>query len=194
MESITVVFYGGNLSHSTKDNTHLRGSNGKQGRNILPTPADTLVVKKNEFLINKHKKQEFLLMLGNQISDTGISVYNANTDADFITVTNALALAKDYPVTVIRHSRLLVKKFSLFSWVLTLFRMGLLGAAHGLGAKRLPLPKICHTYPTMIKLGIVISYLKKSQKGKNHVTQPLNSTDISIFLPEINNFCHIKNY
>ena len=34
----------------------------------------------------------------------------------------------------------------------------------GRGAKRPPLPKICHTYPTMMKLGIVIPYLKKTQK------------------------------
>ena len=27
-----------------------------------------------------------------------------------------------------------------------------------------PLPKICHTYPTMMKLGTVIPYLKKIQK------------------------------
>ena len=49
---------------------------------------------------------------------------------------------------------------------LTLFRMGIFGAALGWGggAKRPPLPKICHTYPTMMKLGIVISYLKKIQK------------------------------
>ena len=45
---------------------------------------------------------------------------------------------------------------------LTLFRMGFSGAAHGWGgAKRLPLPKICHTCPTMMKLGTVIPYLKK---------------------------------
>ena len=46
--------------------------------------------------------------------------------------------------------------------------MGLFGAAHGWGggrgAKRPPLPKICHTYPTMIKLDPVIPYLKKIQK------------------------------
>ena len=49
---------------------------------------------------------------------------------------------------------------------LTLFRMGILGAAHGWGggAKKAPLPKICHTYPTMIKLGKVIPDLKKIQK------------------------------
>ena len=34
----------------------------------------------------------------------------------------------------------------------------------GGGAKRSILPKICHTYPTMMKLGTVIPYLKKIQK------------------------------
>ena len=32
------------------------------------------------------------------------------------------------------------------------------------GAKRPLLPKICHTYPTMMKLGTVIPYLKKIEK------------------------------
>ena len=42
---------------------------------------------------------------------------------------------------------------------------GLEPAAHGLGggAKRPSLSKICHTYPTMMKLGTVIA-LKKIQK------------------------------
>ena len=34
----------------------------------------------------------------------------------------------------------------------------------GQGPKRSPLSKICHTYPTMMKLGTVITYLKKFQK------------------------------
>ena len=41
--------------------------------------------------------------------------------------------------------------------------MGFFGAADG-GAKRPPLPEICHTYPTMMKLGTVIPYPKKIQK------------------------------
>ena len=48
----------------------------------------------------------------------------------------------------------------LGSNLLTLFRMGIFGAAHGWGegggVKWTPLPKICHTYPTMMKLGTVI--------------------------------------
>ena len=47
---------------------------------------------------------------------------------------------------------------------LDLFRMGFFGAAHGWGPKRSSLLKICHTYPTMMKLGTVIPYLKKIQK------------------------------
>ena len=34
----------------------------------------------------------------------------------------------------------------------------------GGGQKSPPLPKICHAYPTMMKLGIVIPYLKRIQK------------------------------
>ena len=34
----------------------------------------------------------------------------------------------------------------------------------GGGNKKAPLPKICHTYPTMMKLGTVTPYLKKIQK------------------------------
>ena len=69
---------------------------------------------------------------------------------------------------------------------LTLLKMGL----QGWGVeKRLPLPKICHTYPAIMKLGTVIPYLKKNI---NHVTQPLSSNDISIFSPEISKFCYIK--
>ena len=43
--------------------------------------------------------------------------------------------------------------------------MGFFGAAHGWGkGKRPPFPKICQTYPTMMKLGTVIPYPKKIQE------------------------------
>ena len=48
---------------------------------------------------------------------------------------------------------------------LTLFRMDLFGAARGWeGGQKGPLPEISHTYPTVMKLGTVIPYLKKIQK------------------------------
>ena len=58
----------------------------------------------------------------------------------------------------------------------------------GGGGKKAPLPKICHTYPTMMKLGTVKPYLK------NYVTHLLTSADISIFSPAISKFCYIKKY
>ena len=62
------------------------------------------------------------------------------------------------------------------------------------GAKRPPLPKICHTYPTMIKLGTVIPYLKKLQKIYESRDTPPDSTDISIFSPENTKVCYMKKY
>ena len=47
--------------------------------------------------------------------------------------------------------------------------------AHRWGvAKKAPLPKICHTYPTMMKLGTVIPYLKKIQKIYESCDTPLD--------------------
>ena len=48
----------------------------------------------------------------------------------------------------------------------TLFRMGFFGAAHGWGGgKKDPtLPKICHTYPKMMKPGTVMPYPNRIQK------------------------------
>ena len=58
---------------------------------------------------------------------------------------------------------------------------GLLTDGEGRGAKRLPLPKIPHKYPAMIKLGTVIPYLKKIQTIYESRTHPLSSVAISIF-------------
>ena len=60
--------------------------------------------------------------------------------------------------------------------LLTLIRMGFFGTAHGSGGgggKKTPLPKICHTYPTMMRLGTVIPYLKKFQKLYESRDKPL---------------------
>ena len=56
---------------------------------------------------------------------------------------------------------------------LTLFRMDFFGAARGWeGPKSFPLPKIRHTYVTVMKLRIVIPYLRKIQK----IYESCNST------------------
>ena len=64
--------------------------------------------------------------------------------------------------------------------------------AHGWGGQKGPFPKICHAYSTMMKLDAVIPYLKKIQKHIIHVTHLWSSGDISIFSPEVNNFCYIR--
>ena len=56
---------------------------------------------------------------------------------------------------------------------LTLFRMGLFGTAQGWGRQKAPLPEICHTYPTMMKPGTVIPYLKKIKKIYESCDTPL---------------------
>ena len=57
---------------------------------------------------------------------------------------------------------------NITSSILTLFRIGLFEAAHGWGeeGKKAPVPKTCHTYPTKMKLGTIIPYLKETQKNK----------------------------
>ena len=74
--------------------------------------------------------------------------------------------------------------------------MGFFGSAYGWGVdvSKSPLPKICQEYPTVMKLGTIIPYPKKTKKYINHVTHLLSSADISIFSPEISKFCYIKKY
>ena len=55
-------------------------------------------------------------------------------------------------------------------------------------------PKIRHTYPTMMKLGTVIPYLRKIKKIYKSPDTFLDSCRHRHFLPEISKFCHIKNY
>ena len=56
-----------------------------------------------------------------------------------------------------------------------------------------PLPKICCTYPTMIKLGTVIPYLKEIQKLYGSSDTPFNFADISIIYRKPANFAISRN-
>ena len=72
--------------------------------------------------------------------------------------------------------------------------MGLFGASYEWGGtKKFPLSKTCHTYPTMMKLGTVVYYLKKSRKYINHMTQLFVFADISIFCQKVATFVISKN-
>ena len=55
---------------------------------------------------------------------------------------------------------------------LNLFRMGLFRAADG-WRRGIPFTKVCHIYPTIMKLATVIPYLKKIEKiYESHDTSP----------------------
>ena len=85
-----------------------------------------------------------------------------------------------------RWSFLLHLLFFLFMFLgqLTLFTMDIFGAAQ----KGPPLAKICHTYPTMMKLGTIMPYIKKIQKMYESREIPLT------FSPEIRKFFYSKKY
>ena len=57
-----------------------------------------------------------------------------------------------------------------------------------------PLTNICHTYPTMMKLGTVIPYLQKIQRIYESRDTSLESADIRIFSPKVCKFRYIKKY
>ena len=59
--------------------------------------------------------------------------------------------------------------------------------------KKAPLPKICHTYPAIMKFCIVIPYLRKRKKNRIQVIYPLSSADSSIFRQESANLALSRN-
>ena len=72
--------------------------------------------------------------------------------------------------------------------------MSPLRTAHGWEeAKKVLLPKTCHIYLALMKLGTVIPYLKKIKNIYIYISQRhlLSFVDMSFFLPKINNFCYI---
>ena len=64
----------------------------------------------------------------------------------------------------------------------------------GEGGKKAPLPKICHRYPAMMKLGTVIPYLKKIQKIYESRDAAPEFCLHQHFSLEISKFCYIKKY
>ena len=66
-------------------------------------------MSKADFLLSKGNKQNFLLMLGDELSKTGSMVNHASRDADLLIVQTALKAAKGYPtVLIVEDTDLLV--------------------------------------------------------------------------------------
>ena len=60
-----------------------------------------LSLSKSDFLLSKGNKQNILLMLGDELTKTGITVNHASGDADLLIAQTALKSAKDYPTILI---------------------------------------------------------------------------------------------
>ena len=58
-------------------------------------------MSKSNFLLSKGKKQNFLLILGDKLTKTGISVNHASDNVYLVIVQTALKAAKDYPTVLI---------------------------------------------------------------------------------------------
>ena len=73
--------------------------------------------------------------------------------------------------------------------------MSFIGTADGSigGVKKAPIPKICQTYPTNMKLDPVMPYPKKIKKNINHLTYPLTSADIIVFNRKSATFVRSRN-
>ena len=53
---------------------------------------------------------------------------------------------------------------TIFSWIFNLIQDGLFRSCSKLGSKKVLFSKICHTYPTIMKLGTAVRYLKRIHK------------------------------
>ena len=80
--------------------------------------------------------------------------------------------------------------------VLTLFRMGILGAAQGMGRGQKCLPSLKSVTHILQWRNLAQLYLPEEvpKKYMNHVTHLLIFADISIFTAETKKFCYIEKY
>ena len=80
-------------------------------------------------------------------------------------------------------------------FLLTLFRIGFFGAAHGCrGYQKGHCPLTSVTHPTVMEFGTVIPFLNKIQKLYESRDTLLEFCWHQHFSPEVSKFCYIKNY
>ena len=85
---------------------------------------------------------------------------NLSLEGIFLRLRRCTRLRLIMPLLII----VFVEIFISIGMTLTLFRRAFSGLiTDGEGTKNAPLPKICHGYSTMMKLGTIIPYLKKIQ-------------------------------
>ena len=87
---------------STKGTTHVRRAKGRNGKAVRIQLSNPLSISKNSFLLNKSNKQNFLLLLGNQLTKNGIVVDHVSGDADLLIVQTSLLVVLQLSLVRIR--------------------------------------------------------------------------------------------
>ena len=100
-ENAVIVFNGYSDKPSTKDITHQRRSRGKQYATIHFTSEMKVKGKKEDFLSNLRNKKRFIDMLIFHLTENGITVVQAEGDADLLVVEEALKAVKSMDTVVV---------------------------------------------------------------------------------------------
>ena len=82
----TIVSDAGCEVASTKVTAHLRQAKYRIGKTVRLHLNNQLSMSKSDFYLSKSNKQNFLLMLGDELTKTGITVNHASGDADLLIV------------------------------------------------------------------------------------------------------------
>ena len=99
--SCTVVFDGYASGPSTKDNTHLRRSKGNIGNRVKEAPAMKINAKKDDILLHKSNKQDFIDLLAVELEKEGIATLKAEADADALIAKTAISMSSSVNTVVI---------------------------------------------------------------------------------------------
>ena len=100
-ENAVIVFDGYSDKPSTKDITHHRRSRGKQYATIHLTSEMKVKGKKEDFLSNLKTKKRFIDMLILHFIENGITVVQAEGDADLLIVEEPLKAVKSMDTVVV---------------------------------------------------------------------------------------------
>ena len=96
-----VVEFDGYQGSTIKDMTHKRRSKGKHGMTVMFEKSMNLAVTKEVFLSNKGNKQRFIIMLGEELSKKGCTVFHDTGDADCLIVKKAMESAAENNVVLV---------------------------------------------------------------------------------------------
>ena len=96
-----IVVFDGYQGSTIKDMTHKRRSKGKYGLTVTFEKNMNLAVTKEVFLSNKENKQRFIIMLGEELSKNGCTVFHDTADADCLIVKKTMESAVENKVVLV---------------------------------------------------------------------------------------------